>query len=312
MTTPECGTRKAERRMKAALGALALAVLGLAGCQQKMADQPAHRPYEESNLFAHKQSARPIEKGTVHANQLIDGDPLGTWLTEQGMTAKPAYTKEYLATLEKTTASDLASVQTVPGAPTDNANFVDKLPFAMTKGDYDRGQHLFRAVCAECHGAAGHGNGKVPERGFLRPPSYHRDPAHPAANDAPNAAQPNAVEGARDWSSMKPNAATGRAEPDYTDHPQGFSRGFSRLGKRMALDRVNVGYIYQVITWGFGGMAAHTTQLPDPADRWRVVAYVRALQLSQLAEKGKLPADLQHAIDHPPVKKSDAQPEVKH
>lgn len=298
--------------MKPTLVTAVAAALFAAGCQQKMADQPAHRPYEESNLFAHKMSARPVEKGTVHANQLIDGDPLGTWLTEAGLTAKPAYAKEYLATLDKTTAADLASVQTVPGAPTDNANYVDKLPFAVSKADYDRGQNLFRAVCAECHGAAGHGNGKVPERGFLRPPSYHRDPAHPTDNDTPNAARPTEVMGARDWSSMKPDAATGRAVPDYTDHPQGFSRGFSRLGKRMALDKVNVGYIYQVITWGFGGMASHATQIPDPADRWRVVAYIRALQLSQLAEKGKLSPDLQHAIDHPPVKKPDAPSEVKH
>lgn len=289
------------------------ALVGLAaGCQQKMADQPAHRPYEESNLFAHKQSARPIERGTIHANQVIDGDPLGTWLTEQGLTAKAAYSKDYLATLDKTTAAELAEVKTVPGAPTDNANFVDKLPFAMGKADFERGQNLFRAVCAECHGAAGHGNGKIPERGFLRPPSYHRDPAFPTANDTFDVTDSKKVDGAKDWSSMKPNLTTGKAEPDYTDHPQGFSRGFSRLGKRMALDKVNLGYIYQVITWGFGGMASHATQLPDPADRWRVVAYIRALQLSQLAEKGKLTTELKDAIDHPPVKKPDAPSEVKH
>ncbi len=288
--------------MKTTLMTVAAAALLTAGCQQKMADQPAHRPYEESALFPFKQSARPIEKGTVHVSQPVEGDPLTTWLTELGRTPQPAYPNP---------TPDMKDVMTVPGAPTDNANFVDKFPFALTEGDYKRGQHLFRAVCAECHGAAGHGNGKIPERGFLRPPSYHRDPAHPTDNEVTNAARPNDVTGARDWSSMKPDAASGRAVRDYTDHPQGFSRGFSRLGKRMPLDKVNVGYIFQVITWGFGGMASHTTQLPDPADRWRVAGYIRALQLSQLAEKSKLPGDLQQAIDQPPVKK-EGTPEVKH
>ena len=275
----------------------------LAGCQQKMADQPALRPYTESNLFPNKQSARPIERGTVHVSQHVVGDPLATWLTEKGRTPTPAYPNP---------TPEMKDVMTVPGAPTDNANFVAQLPFAMTAADYKRGQLLFRAVCAECHGAAGHGDGKVPERGFLRPPSYHRDSQHPTGNDEVNAARPNEVLGARDWSSMKPGPGD-RAVPEYTDHPQGFSRGFSRLGIRMPLDKVNVGYIFQVITWGYGGMGSHTTQIPDPADRWRVVAYVRALQLSQLTEKAKLSTELQHAIDHPPVKnKTDAPAEGKH
>lgn len=292
--------------MKATLTFIAAAFLAAAGCQQKMADQPAHRPYETSELFPNKQSVRPIEKGTVHAAQPVFGDAISTWLTEAGRTPKPAYSEEYLNKMpDKKVADELRTVQAVPGAPTDNANFVDKLPFTMTEVDYKRGGNLFRAVCAECHGAAGHGNGKIPERGFLRPPSYHRDPAYPTANDTFDPVDRSKVLGARDWSSMKTDEAAGRAVRDYTDHPQGFSRGFSRLGNRMALDKVNVGYIYQVITWGFGGMASHATQIPDPADRWRVVAYIRALQLSQLAEKGKLPTSLQHDIEHPPAKKAD-------
>jgi hypothetical protein len=60
---------------------------------------------------------------------------------------------------------------------------------------------------------------------------------------------------------------------------------------------VPVGYIYQVIYWGYGGMGSHDTQVPNPADRWRVAAYVRALQLSQAADAAKLPADVKKAID---------------
>jgi len=54
---------------------------------------------------------------------------------------------------------------------------------------------------------------------------------------------------------------------------------------------VPVGYIFQVITWGFGGMASHDVQLANPADRWRVIGYIRALQFSQAASEADLPAD---------------------
>ncbi len=54
-----------------------------------------------------------------------------------------------------------------------------------------------------------------------------------------------------------------------------------------------VGHFFDVITGGFGRMPAHGYLIP-PVDRWAIVAYIRALQLSQHAEAGQLsPADLQ-------------------
>jgi mono/diheme cytochrome c family protein len=50
------------------------------------------------------------------------------------------------------------------------------------------------------------------------------------------------------------------------------------------------GYIYDVITNGFGAMPDYSAQL-SPNDRWAVVAYVRALQLSQNAKLEDVPAD---------------------
>lgn len=54
------------------------------------------------------------------------------------------------------------------------------------------------------------------------------------------------------------------------------------------LREVPVGYFYDVIINGFGVMASYSYQL-KPEDRWAVVAYVKALQLSQHAEAGDLP-----------------------
>jgi len=51
-----------------------------------------------------------------------------------------------------------------------------------------------------------------------------------------------------------------------------------------------VGYLYGVITNGFGTMPAYAAQVPV-TDRWRIVAYIRALQLSQHATEADVPAD---------------------
>jgi cytochrome c1 len=50
------------------------------------------------------------------------------------------------------------------------------------------------------------------------------------------------------------------------------------------------GYFFDVITNGFGAMPDHAAQIPVH-DRWLIVAYVKALQLSQHAAVDDVPAD---------------------
>ncbi len=49
-----------------------------------------------------------------------------------------------------------------------------------------------------------------------------------------------------------------------------------------------VGHFFQVITEGYGAMPSYARQI-DPRDRWAIVAYVRALQLSQHARLSDVP-----------------------
>ncbi len=56
------------------------------------------------------------------------------------------------------------------------------------------------------------------------------------------------------------------------------------------------GYFYDVITNGFGAMQGYAEQIPV-RDRWLIVAYVRALQLSQHASVNDVPADQRAALD---------------
>lgn len=63
------------------------------------------------------------------------------------------------------------------------------------------------------------------------------------------------------------------------------SRGFPRKPPSyhsQRLEKAPVGYLYGVITEGFGIMPDYSAQIP-PQDRWCIVAYIRALQLSQHA-----------------------------
>jgi hypothetical protein len=58
---------------------------------------------------------------------------------------------------------------------------------------------------------------------------------------------------------------------------------------------VPTGYLYDVITNGFGGMLSYSAQIP-PADRWAIIAYVRALQLSRNVPASELPPDVREKL----------------
>lgn len=58
------------------------------------------------------------------------------------------------------------------------------------------------------------------------------------------------------------------------------------------LQEESPGYFYDVMTNGFGVMSDYASQLPVE-DRWAVVAYIKALQLSQRAVLADLPSELQ-------------------
>lgn len=80
--------------------------------------------------------------------------------------------------------------------------------------------------------------------------------------------------------------------------------GESQVALNMSLRRppslhayrdVTDGHIFRVITHGFGLMPSYAPALP-PEDRWAVVAYVRALQLSQYASVDQVPPDARERL----------------
>jgi len=57
-----------------------------------------------------------------------------------------------------------------------------------------------------------------------------------------------------------------------------------------------VGYFFDVITNGFGRMYPYDYRV-QPADRWAIIAYIRALQLSQNATLDDVPAEERQQLE---------------
>ena len=76
--------------------------------------------------------------------------------------------------------------------------------------------------------------------------------------------------------------------------------GFAPIGFHN--DRLRIiedGYLYDVIARGVRTMPGYAQQIPV-ADRWAIVAYVRALQRSQNAGAGDVPSDVLSNLDTTP------------
>jgi len=191
----------------AALLAIAAA---LAGCERLMRDmyeQPKQLPATASPLFADGLASRPPPAGSVARAK---GDLAATSSGRQG---------------EGAVRDDLV------------ADRATALPARPSRALLERGQERFDIYCLPCHGAAGDGDGRVVQRGFPAPPSYH--------------------------------------EPRLLAAP----------------DR----HFYDVISHGHGVMYSYADRVA-PADRWAIVAYIRALQLSRRAPLAALPAQVREPL----------------
>jgi hypothetical protein len=182
---------------------LSVLLLATVACRQDMHDQPKYIPLRPSDFFGDNRSERPLIEGTVARGHLNDDTALYTGKGPDG-------------------------------------KFVSEFPFPVTKDVILRGEDRYNIYCAPCHSRLGDGNGKVVQRGYRHPPSFHID----------------------------------------------------------RLRQVEVGYLFDVITNGFGAMPDYAAQVP-PRDRWSIVAYERALQLSRNATVDDVPPQDRPKLDQP-------------
>jgi hypothetical protein len=88
---------------------------------------------------------------------------------------------------------------------------------------------------------------------------------------------------------------------DYTGSGRGMivQRGFPQPPSYhiQRLRDAPAGHFFEVITNGFGAMYSYAARV-DPADRWRIAAYIRVLQLSRNAKIGDVPESDRARLSH--------------
>ena len=76
------------------------------------------------------------------------------------------------------------------------------------------------------------------------------------------------------------------------------------------LRQAPAGHYYDVVTNGFGAMPSYVSRI-EVADRWAIVAYIRALQLSQNAQWDDVPVDQRDNLLAADSEASDASPPLR-
>lgn len=232
------------------------------GCQQRMAKQPSiHKPLEPSAFFADGRSARPVVAGTVVSAQ-------------------------------------------APG----HANAVPEItnPALLTGRTGKAG-----AASSADRAAALVGLGAVGGMEALPVLAGSERTARPAGDlgyvtTYPIRIDRAAVQRGRQRFNiycLPCHGETGRGdgkivERGYLPPPSYItdeSRGLKTLGYNVLLRDAPVGYFFEVITEGYGAMPSYSEQVP-PEDRWKIAAYIRALQLAQHARLADLPAPQRDAV----------------
>ena len=97
---------------------------------------------------------------------------------------------------------------------------------------------------------------------------------------------------------------------DYTGSGRGMivQRGFPQPPSYhiQRLREAPVGHFFEVITNGFGAMYSYAARV-EPADRWRIAAYIRVLQLSQNAKIDDVPESERQNLTHASMEKAQGQ-----
>ena len=206
-------------------GLAVLLLLPLA-CQQQMAAQPSYKPLDPSEFFADSRSARPVIPGTVARGHLRTDAHLFT-----GMRARKTGDLERVASIVAEAGVNVLAAAL--NAVIERNDYVATFPFPVTHEVLEQGRNRYMIYCVVCHDSLGTGRGKIVERGYTPPPSFH----------------------------------------------------IERLREAPA------GHFFDVITRGYGSMPEYKEQVP-PRERWAIVAYIRALQLSQRFPEKELPEEM--------------------
>src|SRR4051812_25190953 len=170
-------------KMALLTGAMVFVLLINSGCQQKMADQPSFKPLQACEFFPDGQAARPVVPGTIARGHLRIDAAFFTGRIDGGSAASsPAPPDEpaSAASRPKTDPADandatpvLQPADVVPPSFRDDAAFVREFPVAVSESMIQHGYNRYMIYCVVCHDPLGSGYGRIIERGYTPPPSFH-------------------------------------------------------------------------------------------------------------------------------------------
>jgi mono/diheme cytochrome c family protein len=153
-------TKGKQRRWRHCLSA---AFYLLVGCQQQMAVQPSPRPDRVNSFFPDGETTRPLVPGTVARGHLHWGQPVFT-----GTAPGEPDVRTLLA--ERIAAEARGNFKAASKNPE-----LDAFPFPIDRQTLKLGQNRYMIYCIVCHDALGTGHGKIVERGYTPPPSFHTE-----------------------------------------------------------------------------------------------------------------------------------------
>jgi mono/diheme cytochrome c family protein len=132
-----------------------------------MAMQPSYKPDYPSSFFPDGRAARPLPPGTVARGHLRTDTHLFTGIRRpSGGRAMPA---SLVGVVGRGALGVLAA------AAMEQTDYVDTFPFPVTLEVLQHGYDRYMIYCVVCHDPLGTGRGKIVERGYTAPPSYHID-----------------------------------------------------------------------------------------------------------------------------------------
>jgi mono/diheme cytochrome c family protein len=142
-------------------------------CQQKMAVQPGARPDAVSTFFPDGRADRPVPPGTVPRGYLRTD--LHFYTGKRTREPREAAPSALLVGAGSHPLGALTIAVLEHYRYLEDANYVDTFPFPVTREVLEHGRNRFMIYCVVCHDARGDGHGKIVERGYTQPPTYHSE-----------------------------------------------------------------------------------------------------------------------------------------
>ena len=239
----------------------ALCLLTASGCRMDMQDQPRYEVYEPSTFFKDGLASRPLVEGTVPRGYLKEDTEFHTGKIARNQNGA-TMSGQNNAGGTRTSGDDAAQQEGQTAIPQTARDNTSSTTGSDTPGNTTQGGGATRTG-----GAANQAGGAIAQG----------DP-----NDVETFPFPITKEIVdRGQERYKIYCAMCHGATGYGDGMivrRGFRKPPSYHTNELRAARV--GHLFDVITNGWGSMPSYNAEVPA-RDRWAIIAYIRALQLSQ-------------------------------